>query len=145
LSLRRMSQLAGISNPYLSQIERGLRKPSAEILQKIAKALRLSAEAFYIRAGILEDVPHGGGLEGAIWAAPDLTDEGRHALIAVYRSLRTGVSEESPPAGSGHEAVVASAADDAPTGGAPEGGLPSHDATRPQKARSRKGATGTSR
>src|SRR2546425_4221882 len=55
LSLRRLSELAGISNPYLSQIERGLRKPSAEILQQIARALRISAETLYIRAGILEE------------------------------------------------------------------------------------------
>ena len=54
LSLRNLSDLAGISNPYLSQIERGLRKPSAEILQQIAKALRISAETLYVRAGILE-------------------------------------------------------------------------------------------
>ena len=58
LSLRRLSELAGISNPYLSQIERGLRKPSAEILQQIAKALRISAETLYVQAGILE--PTGG-------------------------------------------------------------------------------------
>ncbi|MDQ1401238.1 MAG: hypothetical protein QOK20_3170, partial [Acidimicrobiaceae bacterium] len=55
LSLRRLSDMAGISNPYLSQIERGLRKPSAEILQQIAKALRISAETLYVRAGILEE------------------------------------------------------------------------------------------
>ena len=54
LSLRKLSELAGISNPYLSQIERGLRKPSAEILQAIARALRISAETLYVRAGILE-------------------------------------------------------------------------------------------
>jgi transcriptional regulator with XRE-family HTH domain len=85
-----MSDLAGISNPYLSQIERGLRKPSAEILQKIAKALRLSAETFYIRAGILDDDRGSSGdLESAILSANDLTDEARHALITVYRSLRT--------------------------------------------------------
>ncbi|MGH9172427.1 MAG: helix-turn-helix domain-containing protein [Acidimicrobiales bacterium] len=83
-----MSDIAGISNPYLSQIERGLRRPSAEILQKIAKALRLSAETFYVRAGILDD-ERASNLESAILATPDLTDEARHALITVYRSLRT--------------------------------------------------------
>ena len=55
LSLRKLSELAGISNPYLSQIERGLRKPSAEILQSIARGLRISAETLYVRAGILEE------------------------------------------------------------------------------------------
>jgi transcriptional regulator with XRE-family HTH domain len=94
-----MSEMAGISNPYLSQIERGLRKPSAEILQKIAKALRLSAETFYIRAGILDgDSAARGDLESAILVAPDLTEEARHALITVYRSLRTQ-QEETTEAG----------------------------------------------
>ena len=55
LSLRKLSELAGISNPYLSQIERGLRKPSAEILQQIARALEISSETLYVRAGILEE------------------------------------------------------------------------------------------
>src|SRR2546427_9806557 len=57
LSLRKLSEAAGISNPYLSQIERGLRRPSAEILQAIAKALRISAETLYVKAGILEELP----------------------------------------------------------------------------------------
>ena len=69
LSLRRLSELAGISNPYLSQIERGLRRPSAEILQQIAKALRISAETLYVQAGILEP-PSG-------LARPDPGDHGR--------------------------------------------------------------------
>src|SRR5207302_10543188 len=59
LSLRKLSELAGISNPYLSQIERGLRKPSAEILQSIARGLRISAETLYVRAGILDASPDG--------------------------------------------------------------------------------------
>src|SRR5487761_1489117 len=66
LSLRRLSDLAGVSNPYLSQIERGLRRPSAEILQQIARALRLSAETLYVRAGILEDRSAGGDLVEAV-------------------------------------------------------------------------------
>ena len=60
LSVRRLSDMAGISNPYLSQIERGLRRPSAEILQQIARALRISAETLYVRAGILEARDTGG-------------------------------------------------------------------------------------
>jgi len=64
-SVRQLAQAAGVSNPYLSQIERGLRKPSAEILQQLAKALRISAETLYVRAGLLDDVPHGaGGVDG---------------------------------------------------------------------------------
>src|SRR5690349_24860934 len=75
LSLRRLSDMAGISNPYLSQIERGLRKPSAEILQQIARALRISAETLYVRAGILEDHGDEQDLSGEILRDPLLTEE----------------------------------------------------------------------
>jgi transcriptional regulator with XRE-family HTH domain len=95
LSLRRMSELAGISNPYLSQIERGLRKPSAEILQQIAKALRISAETLYVRAGILDDDRDlNGDLVSHILAAPDIDEQQKQALIAVYLSYR-GQAEEA--------------------------------------------------
>jgi len=87
LSLRRLSDLAGISNPYLSQIERGLRKPSAEILQHIAKALRIQAETLYVRAGILEE-REPDDLVGAILRQPYLTEEQKQALIRVYESFR---------------------------------------------------------
>jgi transcriptional regulator with XRE-family HTH domain len=88
LSLRRLSELAGISNPYLSQIERGLRKPSAEILQSIAKALRISAETLYVRAGILEerDIEH--DLMGEILRDSYLTEDQKQTLIKVYLSFR---------------------------------------------------------
>jgi transcriptional regulator with XRE-family HTH domain len=88
LSLRRLSELAGISNPYLSQIERGLRKPSAEILQSIAKALRISAETLYVRAGILEerDIEH--DLVGEILRDAFLTEDQKQTLIKVYLSFR---------------------------------------------------------
>jgi transcriptional regulator with XRE-family HTH domain len=88
LSLRKMSELAGISNPYLSQIERGLRKPSAEILQQIANALRISAETLYVRAGFLEqrdDVPD---LEVEIERDPTLSPRQKAALLEVYRSFQ---------------------------------------------------------
>ena len=92
LSLRGLSDRAGISNPYLSQIDRGLRKPSAEILQQIARGLAISAESLYVRAGILDprDGSVGGftDLEAAILAAPDLDDRQKQVLIDVYRSLR---------------------------------------------------------
>jgi transcriptional regulator with XRE-family HTH domain len=88
LSLRRLSELAGISNPYLSQIERGLRKPSAEILQQIAKALRISAETLYVRAGILEERDVEQDLEGEILRDAYLTEDQKQTLIKVYQSFR---------------------------------------------------------
>jgi transcriptional regulator with XRE-family HTH domain len=101
LSLRRLSDLAGISNPYLSQIERGLRKPSAEILQQIARALRISAETLYERAGLLEAHEGDADTIAAILRDPTLTEDARQTLIKVYLSLRTdqtaGRAEESPP------------------------------------------------
>ena len=88
LSLRRLSDLAGISNPYLSQIERGLRKPSAEILQSIAKALRISAETLYIQAGILEERNGEHDLPGDILRDPFITEDQKQTLIRIYSSFR---------------------------------------------------------
>jgi transcriptional regulator with XRE-family HTH domain len=88
LSLRRLSDMAGISNPYLSQIERGLRRPSAEILQQIAKALRISAETLYVRAGMLEARGVEGDLADAIGAEPLLTDEQKQTLLRIFLSFR---------------------------------------------------------
>jgi transcriptional regulator with XRE-family HTH domain len=87
LSLRKLSELAGISNPYLSQIERGLRKPSAEILQAIAKALRISAETLYVRAGILEERDGDHDLVAEILSNPTLNERQKQVLIDVYRSF----------------------------------------------------------
>ena len=87
LSLRKLSELAGISNPYLSQIERGLRKPSAEILQQIARALEISAETLYVRAGILEE-RDGADLVAEIRRDPQLTEEQKKTLIRIYTSFR---------------------------------------------------------
>ncbi len=88
LSLRRLSELAGISNPYLSQIERGLRRPSAEILQQIAKALRISAETLYVQAGILEKPDGSTDLARYILADEHLTEEQKQALTHIYLSFR---------------------------------------------------------
>ena len=92
LSLRKLSELAGISNPYLSQIERGLRKPSAEILQSIARGLRISAETLYVRAGILDASPDGERITndpvGAIAADPTINDRQKQALVEIYRSFQ---------------------------------------------------------
>jgi transcriptional regulator with XRE-family HTH domain len=90
LSLRKLSSLAGISNPYLSQIERGLRRPSAEILQAIAKALRISAETLYVKAGILEERPADADLSAAIRRDPSLSQQQRKILLDLYQSFRQG-------------------------------------------------------
>ena len=87
ISLRQLAKRAGVSNPYLSQIERGLRKPSAEILQQIAKGLRISAEALYVQAGIL-DLPTGGPVVDAVRADPELTERQKQVLLDVYESFR---------------------------------------------------------
>ena len=81
ISLRQLAKLAGVSNPYLSQIERGLRKPSAEILQQIAKALRISAEALYVQAGILEQREGGGLVVDALLADESLTERQKQVLL----------------------------------------------------------------
>ncbi len=88
LSLRKLSEMAGVSNPYLSQIERGLRKPSAEILQQIARALEISSETLYIRAGILEERPDGVDLVTEIRRDPYLGEDQKRTLIQIYESVR---------------------------------------------------------
>jgi transcriptional regulator with XRE-family HTH domain len=87
MSLRRLSEVAGISNPYLSQIERGLRKPSAEILQQIARGLSISAETLYVQAGILDERSERSDLVAAIRSAPELNDVQKRALLEVYKSF----------------------------------------------------------
>ena len=87
-SLRQLSALAGVSNPYLSQIERGLRKPSAEILQQIARALRISAEALYVRAGILETAEETREVTVAVLADDALTERQKQVLLEIYASFR---------------------------------------------------------
>jgi transcriptional regulator with XRE-family HTH domain len=122
LSLRRLSELAGISNPYLSQIERGLRRPSAEILQQIAKALRISAETLYVQAGILEKPTGDTDLSRHIFADHHLTEEQRQAMLRIYLSFRhenengdadrpgaPGVANGRPPAGPSDPAESAGA------------------------------------
>ena len=88
LSLRKLSDMAEISNPYLSQIERGLRKPSADILQQLAKALRISAETLYVQAGILDERPEQPDLAHAIDADQSLSESQKRALIQVLRSFQ---------------------------------------------------------
>jgi transcriptional regulator with XRE-family HTH domain len=88
ISMRQLAQAAGVSNPYLSQIERGLRKPSADILQQIAKGLRISAEALYVQAGILEDRQADSGVRSALLADPQLSERQKQVLIEIYESFR---------------------------------------------------------
>ena len=88
LSLRQLADLAGVSNPYLSQIERGLRRPSAQVLQQLAKALRISAEQLYVRAGIVSPVDAAAGsVELAILGDPALTERQKQSLLDVYTSF----------------------------------------------------------
>ena len=116
ISLRQLARQAGVSNPYLSQIERGLRKPSAEILQQIAKALRISAETLYVRAGILEEREGEHDLVGEILRDPTITEAQKQALIQVYLSFQhENEGLQSPLVGT-TEVEVADAAGARPAG-----------------------------
>jgi transcriptional regulator with XRE-family HTH domain len=88
ISLRQLAEQAGVSNPYLSQIERGLRKPSAEILQQIAKGLRISAEALYVQAGILEHREADTDVQTAIRTDLSLSERQKQVLLDIYESFR---------------------------------------------------------
>jgi transcriptional regulator with XRE-family HTH domain len=96
LSLKKVSGLAGVSIPYLSQIERGLRRPSADILQAIAKALRISAETLYVQAGILEQRPVP-GVEAAVLGDPAITERHKQALISIYQAFRDEAGRTPEP------------------------------------------------
>ncbi len=95
-SLRQLAAAAGVSNPYLSQIERGLRKPSAEILQQIAKALRISAEALYVQAGMLDERLGGAEVATAVHADSALTERQKQVLLEIYDSF---CKENESPSG----------------------------------------------
>jgi transcriptional regulator with XRE-family HTH domain len=95
LSLRTLASRAGISNPYLSQIERGLRNPSADILQRVASALRISAESLYVQAGMLEE-PRG-SLDEHIRAAPELTENQKRTLLEIYHAFVAGSDRPQTP------------------------------------------------
>jgi transcriptional regulator with XRE-family HTH domain len=98
LSLRQLAEQAGVSNPYLSQIERGLRRPSAEVLQQLAKALRISAEQLYLRAGIVSpDEGVGGSVELAVLGDRQLSERQKQTLLDVYASfLALNASGDTP-------------------------------------------------
>src|SRR4051812_4655053 len=100
LTLRQLADQAGVSNPYLSQIERGLRRPSADVLQQLAKALRISAETLYVRAGILK--PEDGEVRSvqlAILADTGLTERQKQSLLDVYQSFRAANAPQTPEEG----------------------------------------------
>jgi transcriptional regulator with XRE-family HTH domain len=106
VSVRQLARLAGVSNPYLSQIERGLRRPSAEILAQIAKGLRISAEQLYVRAGFLELRQGNAELVAAVLADPELSERQKQVLLDVYESFRR---ENSTSAGNAADAPTAAA------------------------------------
>ena len=95
ISLRQLAKQAGVSNPYLSQIERGLRKPSAEVLQQIASALRVSTPAMYLRAGLLDGEGQQGVL-AAIAVDPDLTIAQKQSLSQIYETFRNENARREP-------------------------------------------------
>ena len=113
ISIRQLAQAAGVSNPYLSQVERGLRRPSADILQQIAKGLRISAEALYVQAGILDEKPGERTVTEAIMADPEITERQKQMLLDIYESFRKELRAEA-------EAAVARQRDD----GQPAGDMP---------------------
>ncbi len=112
LSLRQLADAAGVSNPYLSQIERGLRKPSAEVLQQVAKALRISAETLYVRAGILDADRDRDEVEtrAVILADPTLNERQKQVLLQIYESFRKengfGISPDGGAASEVTEAMA---------------------------------------
>jgi transcriptional regulator with XRE-family HTH domain len=99
VSLRQLAEATGVSNPYLSQIERGLRKPSAEILQQIAKGLRISAEALYVQAGILDDRESDTDVQAAVRADVSLSERQKQVLLDIYESFRREEGNAEFPAG----------------------------------------------
>src|SRR6266508_6696013 len=119
LSLKAVSAVAGVSIPYLSQIERGLRKPSAEILQAIAKGLRISAETLYVQAGILDERP-ASDVAAALVADVSITESQRQALLQIYRAFQeeTGRATKVPGPDRARSKTVATASAKAATVGA---------------------------
>ncbi|MFE0652775.1 helix-turn-helix domain-containing protein [Streptomyces sp. NPDC059534] len=107
LSLRQLAEAAGVSNPYLSQIERGLRKPSAEVLQQVAKALRISAETLYVRAGILDEKERE-ELEtrAVILADPSINERQKQVLLQIYDSFRKENAAEAAAAAAAEKAAA---------------------------------------
>src|SRR5438046_5189445 len=106
VSLRQLASAAGVSNPYLSQVERGLRKPSADILQQIAKGLRISAEQLYVRAGILESRHGDPEVVAAILADTGLTERQKQVIVEIYETFRRENAASDDAAVDVHDVAV---------------------------------------
>jgi len=114
VSLRQLAKSAGVSNPYLSQIERGLKKPSAEILQQIAKGLRISAETLYVRAGILDEVHGGSDVRAAVLTDTGIGERHKRVLIDIYESFRAEHAAATVAESAAEKKAVRKAAGTAP-------------------------------
>jgi transcriptional regulator with XRE-family HTH domain len=140
ISLRQLAEQAGVSNPYLSQIERGLRKPSAEVLAQLAHALRVSTPMMYLRAGLL-DSRDGQGVLAAIAADPDLTIAQKQSLTQIYETFRRENARNADDEPSASEAEPAEASEPdaaAPPAAAAPAGQPRKAAKRPARSTSPK-------
>ncbi|MEV4823635.1 helix-turn-helix transcriptional regulator [Micromonospora sp. NPDC049274] len=120
ISLRQLAEQAGVSNPYLSQIERGLRKPSAEVLQQLASALRVSTPAMYLRAGLLDD-KEGHGVLAAIAVDADLTMAQKQSLSQIYETFRRENARLFEAQAAAEGAAAGSPATDSPAAGGAAG------------------------
>ena len=142
ISLRQLAKLAGVSNPYLSQIERGLRKPSAEILQQIAKALRISAEALYVQAGILEHREGSGQVADAVLTDDGLNERQKQVLLEIYDAFRK--ENAAAPAAAAEEVAVSlvTATSEVPTDLSTSEPEPPARAPRPRSTTPRKRTSG---
>jgi len=114
VSLRQLAKSAGVSNPYLSQIERGLKKPSAEILQQIAKGLRISAETLYVRAGILDEVHGGSDVRAAVLTDTGIGERHKRVLLDIYESFRAEHAAATVAESAAEKKAVRKAAGTAP-------------------------------
>ena len=145
ISLRQLAEQTGVSNPYLSQIERGLRKPSAEVLQQLAGALRVSTPAMYLRAGLLDGEGQQGVL-AAIAGDPDLSIAQKQSLSQIYETFRGENARNAPPADEAADDAAADPADDAaadPAGDVTGGAAEPPDGPAPERRTSAAAAPGS--
>jgi transcriptional regulator with XRE-family HTH domain len=143
LSLRKLSSLAGVSNPYLSQIERGLRRPSAEILKEIAKALSISAETLYIKAGILDERGDEVDTVGTIRRDPTISEKQKQILVGLYESFKSPVPATERPRHSTAGSKRRTTARTGPRAGTRKAAAPRKAAAAPRKAVAARRSTAT--